>query len=209
MYTLKHLITGPFEENCYLISHKASRTMLIIDPGADAEDIMDAVAEKKATVTGYLLTHGHADHIGALHSCWQKHPAPIYLHPEDQAWAFTAQNAIPPFYPAPLKAAYTFLTPKDNQLEIGHFTFSLMHTPGHTPGGVIFLFDEGQTAFTGDTLFRGSVGRTDLPGGSSRTLTTSLKKLVALSSSTTIYPGHGPESTIGLEKQTNFFMKSM
>jgi len=201
------IVVGGFGVNCSVCAGTDGQA-LVIDPGEDLELIRDHLQEQGLSVAAYLLTHGHCDHVSALAALAEAIPAPILMHPEDQAWAFTEVNSMPPFYTTPQQpsAPISALT-EGESYEFAGLTFSIIHTPGHTPGGVCIHFAADEVLITGDTLFAGSVGRTDLPGGNSRTLTASLKKLKALPDATRIYPGHGPVSTIGQEKKTNYFMQ--
>lgn len=181
---------------------------LIIDPGCDADRIEAILQSNSLNVAAYLLTHGHADHISALAELHEQHPAPVYVHAEDLAWCFTEQNQILPYYPVPKKPDADFIHPE----QIGTFKAADMDircidTPGHTPGGVCYHFEEEKTLFSGDTLFKGTCGRTDLPGGDGRILAQSLKKLAELPDDTEVYPGHNNSTTIGNEKANNFFMQ--
>ncbi len=217
------LITvGPFEVNCAVVWGDAKQA-LVIDPGFDAADIKSVLKKNDLTVAAYLLTHGHADHINALAELHATRPAPVYLHTEDERWAFTAANQIPPHYPVPTKPAAEILHPEvsndwkklapffqplENKLPVGAADFHCLETPGHTPGGVCYWFKDEHVCFTGDTLFKGSCGRTDLPNGDARTLSVSLKKLATLPPETRIIAGHGDETTIAHELKTNFFLQS-
>ncbi len=208
------LITvGPFDVNCAVVWGDAKRA-LIIDPGFDAPLIQSCLDANGLSVAAYLLTHGHADHINALAELHAVHPAPVYLHAEDERWAFGPNNQIPPHYPVPTKPAADFPTLGKNDLnfsnpwKIADLNFQTLETPGHTPGGVCYWFKDENICFTGDTLFKGSCGRTDLPGGDGRILAASLKKLAKLPPETRIIAGHGDETTIAHELKTNFFLQS-
>jgi len=219
---------GPFAVNCAVVWGDAKQA-LVIDPGYDAELIQSFIEDNELTVAATLLTHGHADHISALAELHATRPAPIYLHEEDERWAFGENNQIPPHYPVPTKPATKFLRPESSkdchstsfrcrrtasaslpavEWKIADLDFQCLETPGHTPGGVCYWFKEENVCFTGDTLFKGSCGRTDLPGGDSRILTTSLKKLATLPPETRIIAGHGEETTVEYELKTNFFLQS-
>ncbi|MCP4208935.1 MAG: MBL fold metallo-hydrolase, partial [Shimia sp.] len=178
--------------NCAVIWGEAKKA-LIIDPGYDAADIEAVLQENNLTVAAILLTHGHADHINALNELHIAYPAPIYLHADDEKWAFGPNNQIPPYYPVPTKPACEILHPEmSDKWNLAGLNIQTAATPGHTPGGVCYWFKEAGVCFTGDTLFKGSCGRTDLPGGDARTLTASLKKLAeTLPPETRIVTGHG------------------
>lgn len=199
--------TGAYLENCYLVWGDAKQA-LIFDPGSDADHMMHAIKEHDLVVAAYVCTHAHYDHINALADLHDHHPAPILMHSNDQAWAFDARNQAEPYYPLPRKPAKEMI-PLESQEEwtFADLAFQRIDTPGHTPGGCSLYFPEGKTLLAGDTLFKGSCGRTDLPGGDPRQLKDSLKKLQQLPDETRVFPGHGEETTIGHEKATNFFMQ--
>lgn len=200
--------TGYLEENCYFVSAPATRQLVVIDPGDDASRLLARIRELGATVVAYLLTHGHVDHLTALAPLSAACPAPIYLHPLDAAWCFTDRNNLPGFYDAPPKPNGPIVPVVEGTvLELAGARWSVVETPGHTPGGICWLLADDHALFAGDTLFRGSAGRTDLPGGDPRALTRSLKKLAALPDFLAVYPGHGDPTTIGYEKKHNFFMR--
>ncbi|MEI7851188.1 MAG: MBL fold metallo-hydrolase [Kiritimatiellales bacterium] len=201
------LSVGSFEVNCAIVWGDAKQA-LIIDPGHDAADIEAVLRKNGLTVAAYLLTHGHADHLCALAELHKKHPAPVYIHAEDYKWAFGQQNQIQPYYPVPGKPVTEFIHPETSRdWKIADLSFQCLETPGHTRGGVCYYFEEAKVIFTGDTLFKGTCGRTDLPGGDGRILAQSLKKLAALPDDITVHAGHNESTTIGYEKLTNFFMQ--
>lgn len=202
---IETITVGPFEVNCYIV-RGVGPTALVVDPGADADRIRKYL---RGHVAAYLLTHGHADHISALAELVQEYPAPIYIHQADERWAFSARNQIPPYYEVPSRPATAFCFVQDGSsfTEAG-YRFRIIETPGHTPGGVCYWFPDQNVLFSGDTLFKGSVGRTDLPGGSARMLSDALRKIAVLPDETRVYPGHGLATTIGLEKTTNAFLSS-
>ena len=200
--------TGAFEEICHIVWGSENQA-IVFDPGHDAARIIKALDAKNLQVAAYVCTHGHADHINALAEMHRQHPAPVAIHSHDLKWAFDAVNQIEPYYPVPHRpdvADYLRLeTATDWNFADLHF--QCIETPGHTPGSCCLLFPESGIMITGDTLFKGSCGRTDLPGGDARQLKASLNKLKQLPDETRVYPGHGPDTTIGLERQTNFFMQ--
>lgn len=198
---------GAFQVNCYLLWGEEKRA-IVIDPGADAEAIQEALKEHALTVAVYLLTHGHIDHISGLGDLCAALPAPVAIHKADLDWAFDAASAMPPYYGPPRRPAEIARMLEDGQSWTdGGLSYKVIATPGHTPGSVCFLFEKEGLVFTGDTLFAGSVGRTDLPGGDPRVLQTSLEKLAKLPPATAVCPGHGPPSDIANEKRTNFFLQ--
>lgn len=202
------IVVGEFGVNC-LVCAGVNGQALVVDPGEDAGDILARLRERRLTVAAYLLTHGHCDHVTALAALAEAMPAPVAMHPADWRWAFSDANTLPPFFAtAPRRPAGEHIDfAEGTAYTYAGLPFTVIETPGHTPGGVCIHFEADETLITGDTLFAGSVGRTDLPGGSSRTLAASLKKLKALPDHTRILPGHGPASTIGREKRTNYFMQ--
>lgn len=206
---IKTLELGPFGTNCYVVWGKANQA-LIIDPGNNAPDVIKLVKAKELSIAAYLMTHGHMDHIFALADIYDMIPAPIAIHPDDLTWAFADVNTMPPYYPdRPRRPTKIERSLSDGQeFTDGGLTYRIIHTPGHTPGGVCLYFESDHVLFTGDTLFAGSVGRTDFPGGSTRILTRSLASLATLPDNTIIYPGHGPDTTMAHEKRTNMFMRS-
>ena len=204
---IKILSVGPFEVNCAIVWNEGKKA-LVIDPGSDAADIEAVLKSNGLAVVAYLLTHGHADHICALAELHAVRPSPVYIHAADYKWAFGIQNQILPYYPVPGKPAAEFVHPEvSKDWTISDLRFQCMETPGHTPGGVCYYFEQEKVIFTGDTLFKGTCGRTDLPGGDGRILAQSLKKLAALPDDVTVYAGHNESTTIGYEKKTNFFMQ--
>jgi hydroxyacylglutathione hydrolase len=206
---IETIVVGEFQVNCYVVWDHSDKA-LIIDPGADADLILQFLRQKKLTIAAYLLTHGHVDHVSGVADLHSVSPAPIGIHGDDLKWAFSRENQMPPFYGVPRQPSEIGRTLEDGQewTDAG-LTYKVISTPGHTPGGVCFHFESENCLFTGDTLFAGSVGRTDLPGGNSRVLASSLKKLANLPASTLVYPGHGPSSDIATEKRTNYFMQSL
>lgn len=201
------LTVGPFQANC-CVTWGPERHALVIDPGADAQAILACLDAHGLDVACYLLTHGHMDHIGALAEVSAKHPAPYAIHALDLKWAFGPLNQSLPYYSAPRRPAGTPRTLEDGQTWTdGGLSYTVIGTPGHSPGGVCFYFATDRVLFSGDTLFQGTVGRTDLPGGDGRVLTQSLRKLAQLPPETRIVPGHGPETRLAEEFQINPFLK--
>ena len=204
---IKRIITGSLQENCYLVWNEQQDT-LVIDPGDDAKQIEAVIKKEQLNVRAYLCTHGHADHIGALADLQTTHPAPIAMHSSDLAWAFESVNQFPPYCSVPAKPAdATFLNMEMlDEWCPEPFELQCIETPGHSPGSCCLFFPEARILITGDTLFHCSCGRTDLPGGNPKQLITSLERLTQLPAETRVYPGHGPDTTIGAECATNPYL---
>lgn len=194
----KTVTVGLYEVNCTLAIDGADAW--VVDPGADEEAIVKAAEAEGAKIAGILLTHAHFDHIGAIPGIKARFPeAPVYVHPSDEVMFGHPFNRLPPEYPSFPKPAGVVDARKFPLAEV-------IETPGHTPGGVCYYFKEDGILLSGDTLFAGSVGRTDFPGGSMTALVESLKKLKALPDLTKVIPGHGPSTTIGEEKGSNPYL---
>jgi hydroxyacylglutathione hydrolase len=206
---IETLALGPAATNCYLLWGE-SRQALVIDPGFEAGRILDAIRQNKLTVAAYPLTHAHFDHVGALAEVVPAHTAPIGLHDADVSVAFSPLNQFPPYYP-PLSTGVEF----DRSLEEGQvweeagLSYRVLHTPGHSPGGVCFYFESEGLLIGGDCLFAGSIGRTDLPGGDLNILMKSLERIIRFPDETRVLPGHGPETTVGREKESNPFLREI
>jgi len=206
---IESITVGLLEVNCYIVSG-IGKQALVIDPGADPEIILDFLETHQLSVASYLVTHGHADHISALSSVSQHYNAPIGMHGADLKWAFSTSNQIAPFYAVPeCPAKIDRIFEQGQKWTEAGMTYEILATPGHSQGSVCFYFPEEHVLFSGDTLFRGSVGRTDLPGSDPNMLAQSLQKIACLPNETVIYPGHGPKTTLCTELQTNPFLKSI
>ncbi|MCG7607222.1 hypothetical protein BA059_13585 [Mycolicibacterium sp. (ex Dasyatis americana)] len=206
--------------NCYVLAERPGADAIVVDPGQRAMDRLRRILdENRLTPAAVLLTHGHIDHIWSAQKVADTYGCPAYIHPEDRCML---TDPIKGFGPAVLGAlsrlAFGVLLSEPKQLveldrdgqtlDFGGVSVTVDHSPGHTRGSVVFRV--GQTVFTGDTLFRSSVGRTDLPGGSGRDLLTSIvTKLLVLDDDTVVLPGHGPRTTIGHERRTNPFLEGL
>ena len=202
------VIVGPFEVNCWIVWGVDGQA-IVIDPGGDPPHVLAALKDNGLSVAAYVLTHGHIDHISALMALHAGQPAPVALHSADAVWAFEEVNKLPPFY-----NALTEQPPIERSLAHGQewcdagLSYHVIETPGHTPGSVCLLFPEEQVLFSGDTLFAGSIGRTDLPGGDGQVMRESLKRIAAIDDVVRVYPGHGPTTDMAREKRTNFFLRA-
>ena len=206
--------------NCYVLAQRAGADAIVVDPGQRAMgQLRQILDEHRLTPAAVLLTHGHIDHIWSAQKVADTYGCPAYIHPEDR---FMLSDPIKGFGPRLGQIAFgaLFREPKEvleldrdgDKLDIGDTVVTVDHTPGHTRGSVVFRVagDGSEIAFTGDTLFRQSVGRTDLPGGSGRDLLGSIvTKLMVLDDDTVVLPGHGEKSTIGLERRTNPFLEGL
>ena len=187
---IKTLILGPLQVNCYILWE--TEQCLVIDPGFEPERVMKTCDELGLKIQAILLTHGHFDHVGGVKKIAEKTGCQVFLHPDELS--------LPPFITSG-KLYYTDTYAEGDEITLAGMTFTVLHTPGHTPGAVCLHF--GDHLFTGDTLFAGSCGRTDLPGGSFATIKASLKRLASLPGNASIYPGHGEETTLEAERKNN------
>ncbi|MCD5390691.1 MBL fold metallo-hydrolase [candidate division NPL-UPA2 bacterium] len=204
---IKSMVVGPLEANCYLVTDEETKEAIIIDPGAEGEKIRRLI-EKGGLVPAYIVnTHGHIDHIGANGYLKEKlKDIKISIHPADAQMLINPLQNLASFAGEVNHSPQADLMLEDGyEINLGKLSLKVIHTPGHTPGGICLAI-EGKV-FTGDTLFAGSVGRTDLPGGSMDSLCRSIReKLLTLPDETIVYPGHGPLSTIGRERENNPFV---
>jgi len=197
---------GPLGTNTYLVRDEQHGEAMLIDPAAAGERLRQMLAGQEKTIKYIVATHGHSDHVAGLALAKELTGARILIHLADAPMLQDVDNVVSRYLGVTeqLPAADGMLTEGD-VLHIGSLRFSIMHTPGHTPGGICLL-GEG-VLFSGDTLFAGSIGRYDLDGGDFSRLQTSLNRLRDLPEETVVYPGHGPETTIGTEKQHNRFLR--
>lgn len=198
------LALGPFETNAYIVAGSSSTRAVVLDPAAEPDALDDTLRRAGLAPEAVLLTHGHADHVSAAGEIARRHGIPVYLHPADAVWAFTAVNQLPPWYPPPEPPPEPPRSLEDGQrLSLAGLEWHVLHTPGHTPGSVCFHIPCEQTVFCGDLVFHGSVGRTDLPGGDADQLRASIRRLCELPASTRLWPGHGPQTTLAAELRFN------
>jgi hydroxyacylglutathione hydrolase len=202
------IVVGPLGVNCFILADKQSNEGVVVDPGADCEMIMAAVARFGIKVKYVINTHGHFDHVGCNRAVTEQTGAELLIHEGDLVLLSLAGRSAKSYglsvedSPAPSR----YLT--DGMcLEFGKRSIEVLHTPGHTQGGCSLVLRSEQVVITGDTLFADSVGRTDLPGGSHEQLIASIKsKLMPLPDEMVVWPGHGPSSTIGRERRLNPYL---
>ena len=190
------LALGAYQTNCYIIHDETSKTCCVIDPGYDADIILRKLDSLGLKPEAILLTHGHFDHVGAVKELAAETGCEVYIH--------SADLTMPPMMTAgPLY--YTKTYAEGDQLQLAGLNIAVIHTPGHTPGSVCLLVQT--SIFSGDTLFQGSCGRTDLPGGAWATILNSLTRLAAIEGNFWVFPGHGGSTTLRDEKRYNPYMK--
>ena len=203
--TYEIMPVGPFDTNCILLWEKPCEAWLV-DPGGDAEALFNFMARRGIQPAGIVFTHGHCDHIGALDAILEAYPVPVHVCGADAKWTFLPVNSIPGYYSAPPSRPAT-LAEASGELAFGGIAARVLPTPGHTPGSVCLWFPNAGLLLSGDTLFAGSVGRTDLPGGDTATLMESLRGLAKLPADTVIIPGHGPTTTLREEMESNPYLE--
>ncbi|MEU0496518.1 MBL fold metallo-hydrolase [Mycobacterium sp. NPDC006124] len=211
---------GMLQCNCYVLATKQGADAIVVDPGQRAmAPLRKILDENRLTPAAVLLTHGHVDHMWSAQKVGDTYGCPVFIHPEDREMLTDPIKGLGPRL-AQLALSTMFREPRQvveldrdgDKVELGGVTVTVDHTPGHTRGSVVFRVAQGpsELAFTGDTLFKQSIGRTDLYGGSGRDLLTSIvSKLLVLDDDTVILPGHGPRSTIGAERRTNPFLEGI
>ncbi len=204
---IEQLTLGPIQANCFIVGCEETLEAAVIDPGDEADKILMALAKKALKVKKIINTHGHFDHVGANRRLKEVTGADLLIHRLDapmlaqlasnaSAWGMRAENS-----PSPDKELED-----GDTIKFGNMSFSVIHTPGHTQGGISLYGQE--CIFVGDTLFAGSIGRTDFPGGNFDTLISSIQqKLFVLPEETKVYPGHMGPTTIGIEKRSNPFCR--
>jgi hydroxyacylglutathione hydrolase len=202
------LVVGPLQVNCYIVADEKTRQAIVIDPGDDGEKVLDAVREQGLAVRYIVNTHAHFDHVGANKQVKDATGAEILIHREDDALlGNTARQARMFGMTAPASPKADRYLKHGDTVTVGDITLTVLHTPGHSAGGICLA--GGGVVFTGDALFAGSIGRTDLFGGDLMTLISSIKEhLLTLPDETVVLSGHGPGSTIGEERRENPFLSA-
>jgi hydroxyacylglutathione hydrolase len=196
---IKAIPAGIYDANCYIVMDEKTKDAVVLDPGGDGEMLERAIKDMKANVKSILLTHGHMDHVGGVEYLSDKLNVPFYISKIDEEYMEKDNYVF-----GSIRNANGYLE-DGNALSFGSLNIKVIATPGHTKGGLCFLIED--KLFTGDTLFQGSIGRTDFIGGSFPEIIDSIKtKLLPLGDEIEVYPGHGPKSSIGYEKGYNMYL---
>ncbi len=198
MPTIQTLVLGDYQVNCYIVSQEGSSRCCVIDPGYSSEVILSKLSQLGLQLDAILLTHGHFDHVGAVRDLVAATDCQVYIN--------SLECAMPPQLTAG-KLYYTDELTDGLEFTAAGLSFSVLHTPGHTPGSVCLI--TGDVMFSGDTLFAGSCGRTDLPGGNPRSMSASLSRLAALEKNYWILPGHGEATSLADEKKYNPYLRGL
>jgi hydroxyacylglutathione hydrolase len=205
------LPVGMLQCNCSIFGDEATRQAIVIDPGDQIEDIQEVLARHRLTVKAIVITHAHIDHIGGAAKLKTATGAPVYMNSSDQE-LYDALDVQAGWLgmPAPARTEIDSAAHEGDSLRLGDEAFEVLHTPGHTQGSISLWIPAENKLVAGDTLFRDSIGRTDLPGGDTRQILRSIHtKLLTLPETAVVIPGHGPNTTIGREKERNPFLQGL
>jgi hydroxyacylglutathione hydrolase len=203
---IQHFSLGPLGTNCYIL-HQADKA-IIIDPGEEGPKIINWLSSNNLNPVAILLTHAHFDHIGAVDLLRKNYRIKVYMHKKEETWLENPNlNGSLLFIQEEVKTGEPDVLVEEGLLSIDSFSFEIIHTPGHSPGSISFKVVEDNKIISGDVLFHRGIGRTDLPGGDFNEIQNSIRnKLYPLPDDTVVYPGHGPVTTIGEEKNLNPFV---
>ncbi|MCF6461360.1 MBL fold metallo-hydrolase [Clostridium sp. Cult3] len=198
---------GIYAANCYLVYSESNKEGIIIDPGGDADDIIAEIKNLGLDIKYIILTHGHGDHIAGVREIKEYTNAPVAIHKDDEHLLKNGKDNLSSIMAmGAVELTADILLDDEDEISFGNLNAKILHTPGHTPGGISIKIEN--SIFTGDTLFAGSIGRTDFEGGSFEDIINSIKnKILEYPEDTVVYPGHGPSSTIKTEKVTNPFLR--
>lgn len=193
--------------NSYLLYDSGKKVAAVIDPGFNAKDIIAFLEENDLTLESIFLTHGHGDHIGEIPALMERYEPKLYAHVDEKKLLNDSSKNLSLAMGVVVELEADHYLQDFDRVKVGEFELKVMHTPGHTKGGICFYNDS--ELFTGDTLFKGSIGRTDLYGGSYDEIMNSLAKLAKLDGNLVVLPGHGPNSRLNTEVETNPFYKGL
>lgn len=200
-------VLGPVSTNCYLAVNQETRELFLVDPADKPEKIFQRIQEAKGKPTAILLTHGHFDHVMAVEAVREKYGIPVFACRQESGMLEDPKVNMTGHYGKPFSIKADSLLEDLEVFEAAGFSIQMLHTPGHTPGSCCYYLKDEDVLFSGDTLFYGSVGRTDFPGGSTAQIVKSLHRLTdTLPEETKVYPGHEASTTIGYEKRYNPFV---
>lgn len=206
-YKIMKLVVGQLQENCFILFDE-NKDAFLVDPGGSSENIIEAIEKNSLNIKYILLTHGHFDHVGAVAALVKKYRAPVYLSKEDRAFLESPKEVRASSFGMQIEAAEVDVFVKEgDEISFSEGTIKVIETPGHTLGSVCYLFEN--YLFAGDTLFNGSIGRTDFPESDHSLMLESLKKLKKLDDEIYVLSGHGPESQISYEKMTNPYLRQL
>ncbi|MGE4284467.1 MAG: MBL fold metallo-hydrolase [Clostridia bacterium] len=203
---LEKITVGSLEANCYMVGDDDTKEIAVIDPGSEEQRLFDIIQRKGYIVKYIVATHGHVDHISAIRYLKEKTEAPVMIHSNDSEFLMDSKKNLSSLLGFDsIQVAADMIMEDSMVFSVGQYDFKVIHTPGHTQGGICILLKH--ILFSGDTLFEGSIGRADLPGGNYSQLLQSIQeKLLVLPEDTIVYPGHGEETTIKQEKAFNPFL---
>lgn len=206
-YKIMKLVVGQLQENCFILFDE-NKDAFVVDPGESSENIIEAIEKNSLNIKYILLTHGHFDHVGAVAALVEKYKAPVYLSKKDRAFLESPKEVRASAFGMQIEAADVDVFVKDgDEIPFSGGTIKVIETPGHTLGSVCYLFEN--YLFAGDTLFNGSIGRTDFPESDHSLMVESLKKLKKLDDEIYVLSGHGPESQMSYEKMTNPYLRQV